>query len=297
MGGFTPTDVANEALDSVGWPNVLGDIEDGSEQGAILLRKYRQCLMQLLRSANWDFARKTVPLTLLADATGNTPNVGTAVPIPWIYEYAYPTDCMKVRFVPFNYANQADMTPANNIQIPQTPLLTGVGTQALIGTRLRPSRFVIATDFNYPPPQGQQTWDIQGISPQGRTVVLSNVRMASVVYTALVLYPSVWDSLFRAAFVAYLASEVAMPLWTKTDRKFGLQMRGEQINIVRAKVQEARLVDGNEGFYSSDIPVDWMQSRRVGGGWTGRNGGLGGNNDGVWGYGNDMCSFADGTAY
>jgi hypothetical protein len=191
--------------------------------------------------------------------------------------------------------------PAGNIQIPQTQLVDGLGDQRLVGARLRPARFLVATDFNYPPQTGQMTWDVQGVSPQGRTVVLTNVKNATGVYTALMLYPSVWDSLFRAAFVAYLASEIALPIWAATDRKFGLEMRTAQIELVKAKVQEARMVDGNEGWYSSDIPVDWMQARRVGGGvgWYG-GGGLGGFNGadgGVWGYGNDACGFADGTAY
>jgi hypothetical protein len=122
------------------------------------------------------------------------------------------------------------------------------------------------------------------------------VQNALMVYTAVMLYPSLWDALFRGAFVAYLASEVALPL-TK-ERKFGLQLRSEQIKIAQMKIQQARVSDGNEGWSSSDISVDWMRFRNVGGGYGswGESGG-GGAGPGVLGYGWDNVGFADGAAY
>lgn len=293
-----PTDIANQALDAAACDFTLGDIEEGSRAAQVCLRAYRQCLMQLLRAVHWDFARKQAPLVLLADATGNTPNVGTLVPSNFLYEYQYPIDCMKARFVPWNH-HQNPGAPAGNISIPtNVPLMTGLGQQNAVGMRQRPARYLIATDFNYPPPQGQITWEVQGVSPQGRTVVLTNVKHASLVYTALMLYPSVWDSLFRAAFVAYLASEVALPL--AKDKKLGLTLRANLVNDVKAKLTQARLTDGNEGWYSSDIPVDWMEARNAGGGrrW-GAAGGFGLGDGGGGGYGGawDSCGFADGSAY
>lgn len=292
-----PADIANQALDAAGTDLTIGDLQEGTRPAQVTLRAYGQCLRQLLRAANWDFARKTADLVLLADATGQTANVGSVVPVPWVYEYAYPIDCMKVRFIPWNYG-QSPVIPDGNIQTPTTPQTTGMGQQAMTGRRLQPSRFVIATDPNYPPPPGQIFWTVQGESPAGRTVILSNVKNAKVIYTALMLYPSVWDALFREAMVAYLASTIAMPL--AKDKKLGMQMRKDNIEIAKAKIQQARLVDGNEGFYSSDLRVDWMATRRVGnrdwGGW----GGLGwGDDTGPGGYGGgwDQCTFADGSAY
>ena len=101
MAGYSVVDVANQSLDAMSWPLVLGDIQDGSHEAQVLLRAYSLCRKQLLRAANWSFARKTAPMTLLADASGNTKNVGTRVPNTWfIYEYALPTDCLRPRFVP-----------------------------------------------------------------------------------------------------------------------------------------------------------------------------------------------------
>lgn len=276
---------------------MLGDLEDGSREAQVLLRAYGQCLRQLLRAANWDFARKQAPLTLLADASGNTPDVGTTVDAPWLYAYAYPIDCLKARFVPANGLLTPPI-PAGNIQIPTTPLTTGFSASPLVGQRLRPTRFTVAVSSNYPTPPGDITWEVQGISPQGRTVILSNQQQAVLIYTALMIYVSNWDVLFRSAMVAYLASEVCLAIWAKRDLKIGMQLRAQQIAIAKEKIVQARITDGNEGVYSSDIQVDWLAFRRTGGygGWTGNMGGLGGG-AGVLGFGWDQCSFSDGSAF
>lgn len=292
-----PEDICNQALDAAGVEYTLGNMEDGSRPAQVLLRAYRQCLMQLLRAAHWDFARKTAPLVLLADATGNTANVGTLVPVNWTYEYEYPIDCMKARFVPWNYQNINGGIPPNNIQTPQVPLMTGLGSPPSSLLAIRPARFTIATDYNYPPPAGSITWEVQGVSPASRTVILTNAQNAQLVYTSLILYPSIWDPLFRAAFVSYLASEIALPLWVSKDKNFGLKIRGEQIKIATQKIVQARLTDGNEGWYSSDISVDWMRFRSSYGssGWGAWGAGQAG--PGCLGYGWDSIGFADGSAY
>jgi hypothetical protein len=292
---YEPTDVANQSLDAAGVDYTLGNLEDGSRPAQVTLRAYRTCLRQLLRACHWDFARKTSPLVLLADATTNTPNVGTLVPVPWIYSYAYPIDCVKARYIPWNQASQNPGFPAGNItpSSPTAPLMTGIGQPAMTGQRIIPARFLITTDANNMPPT--PGYDTPGISPATRTVVLTNVQNAQLVYTCEQVYPSIWDELFRAAFVAYLASEIAFPL--AKDKKMGLSIRNEQIKIAKDKITQARIADGNEGWFSSDIKVDWMQTRRVGGGNYWNNGSGGGGSPGIsWG-GYDSASFADGSAF
>lgn len=286
-----PADIINQSLDAAGVDFTIGDPEEGTREAQVSLRAYGQCLRQLLRAANWDFARKTAPLVLLADATGGTPDVGTLVPVPWVYEYQYPIDCMKARYIPWNPAQQTAGIPPGNIQIPTAPLTTGLG-QPLTGQRIRPARFVISTDPNYAPPPGQLTWDVQGASPTGPTVVLTDVKSAQLVYTAFMPYPSTWDSMFRAAMVGYLASEIALPL--AKDKKFGMSLRAQNIAVAKEKIAQARLTDGNEGWYTSDIPVDWMVVRSIGGG---RGGGWGDSPGIGSGHGWDSCSFSDGSAY
>lgn len=297
-GSMTPAGVASQALDAIGWPEVLGDLEEGTHQAQVALRAYGECLKQLLRAAHWDFARRQVPLLMLADASGQTANVGTVVPQGWRYEYAYPIDCAKMRFVPANFDQSANGVPAGNISINlAVPQNTGQGVAQAIGLRLQPTRFLLTNDPNYPV-AGVQPWDVPGISPQGRLVILSNVRNASAVYTMQAIYPSMWDALFRSAFVAYLASEIAIPIWAKKDVKVGMAMMNAQIPKVTGKVAEARAVSANEGTSGSDIAVDWMRVRRGGGSWGGGSWGAGWDGGGGDLYcGWDSLSLASGAVF
>lgn len=295
-----PADVANQALDAAGVDFTLGDLQEGTKPAQVLLRAYGQCLRQMLRAAHWDFARVQEPLVLLGDATGNTLTVRNQVQAPWIYAYQYPIDCMKMRFVPWNYS-QVPGTPTGNIAIPTTvPLTTGTGQPDTVGRRLRPARFLIGNDPNYPAPPGSAYWEVQGQSPVGSTVVMTNVKQATGIYTRFIPYPSVWDPQFRAALVAFLASEIALPLakMSIVGAKGALALRKENIEIAKAKIKAARVSDGNEGFYSSDIRVDWMDTRRSGG-WASSRGGWGSGDDGAGCYSSswDSCGFADGSAF
>lgn len=286
----TPTDIAQEALDAGGIEYTIGDIEEGTRPAQVLLRRYRECLKQLLRAAMWDFARKSAPLTLLADSTGQTPNVGTQVQgNQFLYEYAYPTDAVRLRYVPW-CPLQNPGAPAGNIVPPNNnqPLMPGLNQAPALASRVIPARFLISNDPNYPPPPGSITWEVQGVSPQGRVVILTNVQNANGVYTYLALYPSVWDALFREAMVAYLASEIVMPL--HTDKKFALEMRKEQQAIAKDKILAARAIDGNEMWASSSVKVNWLDTRYVGAaGWWGWNAMGGAGPGGFWGGYGDCC--------
>ena len=290
MGGWIPTDVIQQSIDACGVDYLLGDIEDGSREAQVSLRAYQQCLPQLLRAAPYDFARREAPLTLLADASGNTPNVGTQViGNQFNYEYAWPIDAVKLRYIPRSFiANpgtvQGNITPPNN----QSPIMTGLGQPPYGPNRIQPTRFLVSNDSNYPPAAGQVNWETQGVSPQGRVVILSNVKAALAVYTYLALYPSIWDSLFRAALVAYIASEIALPL--NKDKNLGRSIANDQRQITKEKIMQARAMAANEsGVNTSDIRVDWLDTRRIGGRWGWQNGWDGGGPGELWGGYDDCC--------
>ena len=290
-----PADIANQALDACGFPYSMGDIQDGTEPAQIILRAYRECRRQLLRAVHWNFARQQTPLVLLADATGNTPTVPNITIQPWIYEYALPDNCVKVRFVPWTlttnpYPPTGNIVPPNNT----APVVSGLGNP-VIGSQLRPTRFLETMDPNFAQPPSALMGEVQGISPGGRTVICTNVQWASLVFTADMIYPANWDSQFRAAFVAFLASEIALPLWSRKGGKFielGMKMRDEQIKIAAMKIMQARVTDGNEGWHSSEFVPDWFRYRNSGGGrfqggYSQALGSLG--NEGIYYGGLDAC--------
>jgi hypothetical protein len=260
----TPTDICNRVLDLIGSEITLGDVEDGSREGQVLLRAYQVSLVRVLRAAHWRFARKTEPLVLLADSTGQTPNVGTAVPGVWVYEYALPTDCAQVIGVPINPANFfPGVIPPNNIALPNPAPLPGTSLSAWLPPRLLPAPFEIAIDSNYStsPATGPVTWETRGVAPVGRSVILSNVPGAFAIYTSIPQYPSLWDDLFRDALEHYIAQDVALPL-TK-DKRLGLQIRAQETQIAKARISQARAANANEGWNNTTRDASWITARRM----------------------------------
>lgn len=292
-----PSDICNRSLDSIGSTKIVGDLMDGSPESEVMRRSYGQTLRQLLRAANWGFARKMAHLQLLGDATQTTPPPGVSsyVEQPWYYAYAWPTDGVKARFVPWEFGNNLGGVPPGNEAIPDVPL-TGQGTSTpAFPPRLIPTRFVAGSSDQYPVKIGQVGWDAmpdlpEGTGPITRRIILTNVQHARLVYTALVTEIEVWDELFSEAMVATLASRMALRVLD--DKKYALQVRNEQIAIAKNAITQARIADGNEGWYSTDHMPEWI-TRRSHGGWGG---GYGLDGPGVLGYGWDAMSFGDGGA-
>src|SRR5215472_1475834 len=302
-----PATIANRVLDAIGWEGPsIGDLEEGTEQARPILRAYGNDLRQLLRTANWNFARKQAPMQLLADATGQTQGVGTIVPPPWVYEYAWPIDCVRARFVPHNpgaMQNVPQFTGSfptvQGPPIPGTVSMTGLNVITANNVRLVPARFLVTLDYNYPTTIGAITdWsqlsDLktgEGDGGTQRTVILTNVRNASLIYTALVVNPAEMDNLFVEAFVQLLASRVALSL-TK-DKKYALAIRAQAIASCKDAIKEARVSDGNENWATTEHMPDFLRIRSAGPSFNMQYGWWG-DGPGTFGYGWDTISFGDG---
>lgn len=95
--------ICNQALDVIGYPRHIGNIYEGTKAARLALDLWRQTRDALLSSTKPDWAKLDAPLTVLksapnivngtADYTG-IPWTSTYPPIPWLYEYAYPADCL-----------------------------------------------------------------------------------------------------------------------------------------------------------------------------------------------------------
>ena len=100
----TPTEIVNAALVSSGHTDRIGDLYDGTETSKVALAVYGQTRDALLREFDPGFAQKSDNLTLLKSAPpgGYIPGVNpwnptTYPPLPWLYEYNYPSDCLRIR--------------------------------------------------------------------------------------------------------------------------------------------------------------------------------------------------------
>jgi hypothetical protein len=100
----SPADLINAAVTRVGYKDRIGSLYEGSKLAKKALDVYSQTRDQLLREGEWPFAQRDTPGTLIKQAPaggyfGATVWSNTYPPLPWLYEYAYGSDFIKVRAV------------------------------------------------------------------------------------------------------------------------------------------------------------------------------------------------------
>ena len=168
----SPEDVVNLALVRIGYPQRVGSLYEGSKPAKSALDIYAQTRDELLRSFAWGFAERDVALALQKTAPpgGYTVPWTNAYPIlPWIFQYAYPADCLEIRAI-----------RRSPIFIPEFDP--------------KPVVFRVANDNSFAPPV---------------KVILCNAAGAILVYTARVTDVTTWEPLFVEALAAALARRLA----------------------------------------------------------------------------------------
>jgi hypothetical protein len=88
-------------------------------------------------------------------------------------------------------------------------------------------------------------------------VILTNQELATLAYVKQITDPNVMDSLFQTAWIASIASSLAMAL---TGDK---GLANSQVEEVNAAITEARKADANEGMTMNDVTPDWVRIRGV----------------------------------
>ena len=102
---YTVLQILNAALVRCAYPTMIGNLYEGSRASRIGLNIYAQTRDALLSEFDWSFARQTVSLgaplkTAPAPGYGGTGwDPATNPPMPWLYEYAYPDNCINIRAV------------------------------------------------------------------------------------------------------------------------------------------------------------------------------------------------------
>lgn len=236
--------ISNRALLSVGARAQISSLNpsDGSDEANAISVLWNPTYEALARTAQWGCLRQQATLSLLQAAVGTPENVdGTTYPLPpnpWLYAYAYPSDCLAVRWI-----------------VPSFPMSTGDGT---------PQTTVNNSAATWLPNNGQIQYQISQIKDSNGSpiiVVLTNQSQAQAVYTVNQPNPAAWDSLFQAAMVASLGAYLVPAL--------SLSMPLMQLSIKTAEmtIAQARAVDGNEGVTTMDHDPDWMQARAGAGGF------------------------------
>lgn len=164
MAASTPEDLVNQALDAIGYPKHIGDMYEGSPASRCALEIYNDTRKQLLQEGDWPFCLAEQNLSLN----------GQTAPSPWLYEYAYPGGCVRVRYV-------------------KPPPYTG-------GAR-----------SNDPQPILFRTWSDRRPNPAVQAI-LCDVASAVLVFNSDVFDPTQWEVGFTKAFIAALAEKLSFML-------------------------------------------------------------------------------------
>lgn|SRR5512135_56071 len=157
----SPEDICNASLARIGYKLRIGNMLEGSPAAKLFLDIYGQTRDELLRAGDWGFAEKITTGTI----TGSAPS-------PWAYQYAYPSDCLRLKQV-------------------FSPTYT--------------------SDTNNPKPQlfriGSGTTTAGAIE-----AIWSQTQTATLVYTSQVTNPALWEPMFIEALIEALARRAAPAL-------------------------------------------------------------------------------------
>ena len=233
--------VCNTALAAIGtWSSITSLSENSPEAKAcaLFLDNVRT---SALRLANWNFAKADVTLALYKASAGTPENPTTTAtvwnntfpPIPWLYEYYLPVDCLKVRYVR-----------------PQAALAySGVPLTSVQQTYGAPTFSGISAPFELSGDKDPAMNDIR--------VLLTNEQQALITYTKDVTDPNVWDSGFYDLVTSLLAGAICMNI---TGDKALSKLKGEEAN---ASAMLARVEDANEGLTVIDRTPESLRIRGV----------------------------------
>lgn len=234
-------DIVNRALLSVGARAQISSISpsDGTNEANVSAVLFTPTFEALARSANWNCLRQQTTLSLLAAANGTPENPTGAItpypPTPWLYEYAYPPLCLRMRFLVPSLPSPLGSTP------PQTTFYNNAPTNLPSGGQI-PFAIAYNTDASNNP----------------IITVLTNQPQAQAVYTVNQPNPIIWDSQFQAAMVAALSVYLVPAL------SLNLPLMQASIALADKIIASARVSDGDEGVTVMDHLPDWIRARGVG---------------------------------
>jgi hypothetical protein len=129
--GLTQLQVINRSLTEIQQGSTITSLV--GVPGSYAATLYSGAVETLLRESDYEFSRMNVDLTLS----------GNAAPLGWLYEYLYPSDCIRLRQVAPATLNPFD--PAPNRWDVGTSVVSGVQT-TVIWTNAANAQAVYTTD-------------------------------------------------------------------------------------------------------------------------------------------------------
>lgn len=144
-------DLYNRALAACGARSRVASPTEVSEEARNCNLLYPGIRDAALEMAPWDFAKVYTTLALIKAKPGTPENpsgasglwVATSPPPPWLYEYAYPSDCVRMRWVlpqaiglpdpgpPMRYARASDLISGAQTAVILTSAPSAIGVYTL----------------------------------------------------------------------------------------------------------------------------------------------------------------------
>jgi len=244
-------DIANQVLGQIGSRATIASFDERSNEALAMRTYYSDTLDALLRAAPWNFATVSQYLTLFKAAPGTpeNPSGGSPTwlpsypPVPWLYSYYYPDQCVKFRYV-MPQVNPGGVSGTPIFSVPSYVPVPPVSTQA--------ARFKVYSD----------TSD----AGNKMTAIATNQSQAIGVWIERIENVALWDPSFKQAFIDALAARVAIPI--TGDRALAQMVKGWAQGAM-GTINVARANDGNEGLTIDNHVPDWIRVRGYAGDWTG----------------------------
>lgn len=223
--------ICNKALGAIGTRTTITSLDEQSNEAIQCNLYYKSLRDAVLRAEHWNFAGFQAPLTLIAAANNAA---GPLPPMPWQYEYAYPSDCLKCRYI---LPILGSDPPPSSVALTSAPVQI-MSAPSWIGPVVK---FVISSDNDAKKNQIK--------------VILTNQAQAVMKYTRVIDNPSLFDSDFVEVLVSLLAARLAISL---SGDKALAKMKIEE---AKNTMLTAQAVDGNEGPKTQDVIPDWIRVR------------------------------------
>lgn len=241
-------DIMKMALSDANTSSSITSPSDGSPEANTCSLYYNYIRDQALRAARWNFAKRSVNLTVWKALPG-TPEATAAATTtglwsrafpqpPWLYAYVIPGDYLYARRV---------IGQGTIIGIPSPPIFP---YNSIYPTQWMPgARFEIAND----------TYDLNGaLMTQSVKVINTDQENAIMDYTYQASDETLWDGMFVQVQTAALAARLAVAV--SGDRALA-QLRTEQANSL---ILQARVASANESLTIHDHVPDWLRVRGIG---------------------------------
>src|SRR6266550_3258916 len=134
--------ICNRALQAIGTRTSIASLTEASIEARNCNLIYADTRDEVLGMAYWNFASKTSYLALLKSAPGTPTNSASTATQwssdfpapPWLYEYAYPDDCIKMGRVVQQLQNTYVGTPFNTGGSNTYPYVVGPGAPFRVST-------------------------------------------------------------------------------------------------------------------------------------------------------------------